>query len=56
MPYAMESGLLTLGRRMGDRVSTSTSVNLTLSLTWGELRSGASSKAPEIDNPAATLG
>ena len=35
VPYAMESGLLTLGRRMGERVSTSTSVNLTLSLTWG---------------------
>ena len=40
----MESGLWTLGRRMGERFSTSTSVNLTLLLTWGESRSGASSK------------
>ena len=51
----MESGLLTPGKRIGERVSISTSVNLTLSLTWGESRSGASSNTPEIANPAATL-
>ena len=41
---------------MVERVSTSTSVNLTLSLTCGKSRSGASSKTPEIDNPAALPG
>src|SRR5262249_25591439 len=38
------------------KVSISTSVNLTLSLTWGESRSGASSNTPEIASPAATRG
>src|SRR5262245_66593363 len=38
----MDSGLLTPGKRIGERVSTSASVNLTLSFTWGESRSHTS--------------